>query len=91
MVSSVVRSWVPPQFAQELGVNNTIRGDISILATNMTVEFSIKPMAATKAATNSKKIQSNVKVASLRTSCNTCAKLLRARTDVEKRDHDDSL
>lgn len=42
----------------------TIKGDINMLATRMTVEFSTNPIAATKAATIRRKSQSKVRAAS---------------------------
>lgn len=66
---------------------HTIRGEMSMLATRMTVEFSTRPMAATNAATISKKSQSNVNAASDFTTCNTWAKFCLARTEDVKRVH----
>lgn len=57
-----------------------------MLATMMTVESSTSPIADTKAATRRRNSQSKVREASARTTCRTCARLLRARTDDENLD-----
>lgn len=57
-----------------------------MLATSTTVEFSTNPILATKAATNRRKHQSKVTAASAFTAWSTWAKLVRSRTEDEKRD-----